>query len=288
MVAVSGGVDSVVLLHLLTTSHQPSAVSLVVAHFDHGMRPDSAGDRRFVQSLAEKYGLPFRYETGQLGSGASEATAREVRYAFLRSELQTQGAQAILTAHHQDDALETAVINMLRGTGRKGLTSLRDQADVRRPLLRYSKQDILDYARRHQLSWREDSSNHDQTYLRNYVRHSLLPKLSAADRKKLLALIVNTGETNQELDALLDAHLEGSELNRAWFAQLPHDVAREVMASWLRHHAVRNFDRKSLERLVVGAKVARPGAQLDVAQGWTLSITHDNLALCSRLDLEHS
>jgi len=309
VVAVSGGVDSVVLLHMLAgepgnsgmagwrdgdasssvhTTIPPShysARALTVAHYDHGMRPDSDSDRQFVQALAESYQLPFVYETGKLGASASEAAAREKRYAFLRSVQKQQAAEAIVTAHHQDDVMETAIINMLRGTGRKGLTSLRDQKEVRRPLLAWSKRDILDYARQHDLQWREDSTNQDQAYLRNYVRLSILPKFNAANRQKLLDLIVDTGETNQELDALLNEQL-GDELDRGWFVKLPHDVAREVLASWLRQHEIRDFDRKTLERLVVGAKVARPDAQLDIAQGWTLSIARNTLALSSRLDLE--
>jgi tRNA(Ile)-lysidine synthetase-like protein len=121
VVAVSGGVDSVVLLDAL--SKLPN-LELVVAHLDHGIREDSIEDRRFVASLAASYGLVFEYGEGRLGSGASEATAREARYNFLRGVKMKHDAKAIITAHHQDDLIETAILNMLRGTGRKGLTSL--------------------------------------------------------------------------------------------------------------------------------------------------------------------
>src|SRR5580704_3560158 len=104
VVAVSGGVDSVVLLHRL--QKQPG-LRLVVAHFDHGMREDSAEDRRFVKALAQAYGAPFVYDEGHLGSGTSEAEAREARYNFLRRVQAASDAQAIVTAHHQDDLLET-------------------------------------------------------------------------------------------------------------------------------------------------------------------------------------
>src|SRR5690606_5271626 len=98
VVAVSGGVDSMVLLDLL---RQKPKLELIVAHFDHGIRPDSAEDRKLVQRVAKHYDLPFVYAEGKLGPKASEALAREARYAFLRRVQAEQGAEAIITAHHQ-------------------------------------------------------------------------------------------------------------------------------------------------------------------------------------------
>src|SRR5438445_4950610 len=109
-VAVSGGVDSVVLLDILAKRDD---LELAVAHFDHGIREDSVEDRHFVEGLAKNYGLPFIYEEGSLGPKSSEAEAREARYKFLRQAQKKAGAKAIITAHHQDDLLETAILNML-------------------------------------------------------------------------------------------------------------------------------------------------------------------------------
>ena len=117
IVAVSGGVDSIVLLDLLANQEK---AKLIVAHFDHGIRNDSRDDRMFVQDLAVRYELPFVYDVGNLGQGASEAKAREARYTFLRGVRQAAGARSIITAHHEDDVLETAILNIMRGTGRKG------------------------------------------------------------------------------------------------------------------------------------------------------------------------
>ena len=122
VLAVSGGVDSMVLLNLL--QQQPD-VQLTIAHFDHGIRTDSADDRRLVQAAARFYGLPVVYHEGQLGADASEATARQARYEFLRTVRLVANAKAIITAHHQDDVLETAILNMLRGTGRRGNRSFK-------------------------------------------------------------------------------------------------------------------------------------------------------------------
>ncbi len=280
LVAVSGGVDSVALLHAL---QKKPGLELVVAHFDHGIRDDSTEDRKFVQALAQDNGLKFVYEEGRLGSQASEAQARDARYTFLRKALKDTDAQAIVTAHHQDDVLETAIINLLRGTGRKGLTSLANQKEIERPLLNIPKRGLIAYAQDQGLQWREDSTNQNTDYLRNYVRHELLPHFDYASRSQLLAIIDTSRTTNSALDNLLIDELELKSdkqgLDRTWFVQLPHSVARETMAAWLRGEGLRDFDSKTLERLVVAAKTADSGKTFDVLHGTTLAIGAQHLAL---------
>lgn len=280
VLAVSGGVDSMALLDLL---RQQAGVKLTVAHFDHGIRSDSHEDRRLVAELARKHGLPFVYDEGNLGAGASEAEARSARYAFLRRVQQATGAKAIITAHHKDDALETAVLNILRGTGRKGLTALSDRHDTRRPLLHISKQQLIDHAREQGLVWREDSTNHNQTYLRNYIRHRIVPRLNKSGREQLSQIITRLHEVNKELDEALtrQLHLQSTarKLDRNWFNSLPHNVSREIMAAWLRANGIRDFDRKTIERLVVLAKVAAAGKQLDIVHGWSIKISTTTLSL---------
>lgn len=205
VVAVSGGVDSMVLLDLL---RQKPRLQLTVAHFDHGIRPDSAEDRKLVQRIAKGYNLPFVYAQGHLGSKASEALAREARYAFLRQVQAEQGARALITAHHQDDMLETAILNLLRGTGRLGLSSLKNRSDLVRPLLDWTKKDIREYAEEHDLVWAEDTTNSDERYLRNYIRHNILSRFTKQGRESLLTHIAQAGKVNDEIDKLLDKDLE--------------------------------------------------------------------------------
>jgi tRNA(Ile)-lysidine synthetase-like protein len=280
VVAVSGGVDSVALLHAL---HDQPGLKLVVAHFDHGIREDSGEDRAFVQELAGRYTLPFVYDQGQLGAGASEAHARAARYGFLHKVQTAGGAGAIITAHHQDDVLETAIINMLRGSGRKGLSSLSSRPGLARPLLSTPKRDLIAYAKDQGLQWREDSTNQNQAYLRNYIRHTILPRFSAKDLDRLLELITSLHKINQELDSLIinQLHLQSvaGKLDRTWFNHLPHDASREVLAAWLRVHGVRDFDSKTLERLVVAAKVAAGGKLFPIRDGVTMQVQTDHLAL---------
>jgi tRNA(Ile)-lysidine synthase len=277
VLAVSGGVDSVVLLDLLS---RLSNVELVVAHFDHGIRANSKDDQIFVEKLASDYRLPFVYGEGRLGANASEAAARQARYEFLDKLRKEHKADAIVTAHHQDDVLETAIINLLRGTGRKGLSALDDRADIRRPLLKTSKSEIINYACQHDLRWREDSTNSDQKYLRNYVRHSIVSRFSEADKQKFLDLLEKSRSDNKELDAILAGQFgDNDNLDRQWFNHLPHAAALEIMAAWLREQGVRDFDSQTLDRLVVAAKTGRDGQKFDVLHGVIMNVGKHNLAL---------
>ena len=165
VVAVSGGVDSVVLLDIL--SKQPD-LELIVAHFDHGVRFDSGIDAIFVAGLAKKYGLKFELKREELGPDVSEDVARTRRYDFLRSVAKKHNAQ-LVTAHHADDVIETIAINLLRGTGWRGLAVL--DSDVVRLLTGVKKSEIIDYANDHKLMWHDDSTNFENKYLRNRVRH---------------------------------------------------------------------------------------------------------------------
>ena len=300
VVAVSGGVDSMTLLDLLVKqakSPQPRVLSqknpssslsahrsqLIVAHFDHGIRPDSGADRQLVQDIAEKHGLPFVFEEGKLGPDVSEATAREARYKFLGKVCKNNGADAIITAHHQDDTLETAIINLLRGTGRSGLSSLKNQPGILRPLLHIPKQELIGYAKAQKLKWNEDSTNKDTKYLRNYVRHVLLPRFSEEDRQTLLTHIQSAQKFNPEISKLL-YHLyvpRGLELGRKIFINLPHDVAKEAMAEWLRGNNIQ-FDRKLLEQITAKAKTLQSGKSIDVDVNYRIEVGKDKLALRTR------
>lgn len=283
VVAVSGGVDSVALLDIL---HKQGDLRLIVAHFDHGIREGSAEDRHFVEQLAATYNIPFTFDEGHLGAGASEAKARDARYAFLRRVKEASGAAAIVTAHHEDDVFETAVLNLLRGTGRKGLSSLKSTDEIYRPLLATPKANLVSYAHANGLEWREDSTNASDDYLRNYIRHNILPKFDPAARAQLRELITQAHEKNIEIDSLLaeQLHLQPSfdVLDRHWFIMLPHVVAKEIVAAWLRSRGITAFDKTLLERAVVAAKMYASGKQIDINARYKILVGRDDLALVPR------
>jgi tRNA(Ile)-lysidine synthase len=288
VVAVSGGVDSVVLLDALHRQSRRGVkpLKLIVAHFDHGVRPDSDLDRQLVQDYAHTFGLPFVYDRGALGSGVSEDVARQARYDFLHRVRRASGARAIITAHHQDDVVETAILNMLRGTGWRGLVSLRSHEGLRRPLLGIPKSRLLVYARSLGLDWREDSTNQDLNYLRNYIRQQVVPKFSEAQRKVFLNHIQRTHKLHNELEIELANHLHihpgVDELDRQWFIMLPHIVAKEVMAAWLRKHDIKDISNKKLERLIVAAKTYENGRMADIDKKYVLRVNKEILALRPR------
>jgi tRNA(Ile)-lysidine synthase len=283
VVAVSGGVDSMALLHMLA---QKPKLKLVVAHFDHGIRPDSKEDRKLVQKVAKHYDLPYVLGLGRLGPKASEEKARNARYAFLRKVMTEQGAEAIITAHHQDDMLETAILNLLRGTGRRGLTSLKSTKDLRRPLLHMTKKDIWDYAADHNLEWREDGTNEDDQYLRNYVRHNILGRFGQEGRESLLKRVERARSINREIDDIIEQDLAkqpaGDQLDRNWYLKLPYAVATEVMVTWLRRNGIGNFDRDLIENLVVAAKTKRPGKLADINANFLLEFGKETIKLLNR------
>lgn len=287
--AVSGGVDSMALLHVLS---RMSELDLVVAHYDHGIRFDSGDDRALVAQVARDYKLPFVYAEGRLGANASEAEARTHRYGFLRQAMREHGAEAIITAHHQDDLLETMLLNMQRGTHRRGLTSLQSTKEIVRPLLDIPKQDLLAYAHKHQLEWREDSTNADPRYRRNHIRQQLMPRLTPLRREALLRLHKQMRKTNVAIDteiaALSQLYNGPKTLDRYQFIMLPHTVAREVMAGYLRAHKAEDVDRTNLELLVARAKTARPHTLHDVDKQLVLEVGQRSLKIVPRLHRKSS
>lgn len=267
VVAVSGGVDSVVLLHKLI---QESSSKLIVAHFDHGIRPESDADARFVEELAKLYGLAFEGARAELGKDASEATARAHRYAFLRAVAAKYNAQ-IVTAHHQDDVIETIAINCQRGTGWRGLAVL--DSHIVRPLLKLSKQDIRDYALMNGLEWVEDETNAEDTYLRNRMRAKINQGLSAETKNRLVKLWEAERTLKQAIDKESKRILDNLEdYTRYFFTHIDETSALELLrAILLRNDA--SLTRPQCQRLLHAIKVARVGSRLEAGEGVTVRFT---------------
>ncbi|MGI9027708.1 MAG: tRNA lysidine(34) synthetase TilS [Candidatus Saccharimonadales bacterium] len=280
VVAVSGGIDSVALLHMLRA--QPG-LELIVGHFNHGIRPDADDDRRFVEGLAHSYGLPFISEAVVLGPKASEETARTHRYAFLRAVREQANATAIVTAHQQDDVIETALLNVMRGTKRRGFVSLQSTSDIQRPLLHMTKQAIRDYALEHNLEWSEDSTNQAMDYLRNRIRGRLHQSLTAQKRQQIMDLLQTISVQNAEIDVLVNEILMKNEtrLEKSKIDIADSEVAAEIMAGWLRRNQT-NFDKKTITRLVNGAKKLRNGAKVDIDKQYYCLLTKHEIVLTPR------
>lgn len=263
IVAVSGGVDSVVLLDKLVRqrSHE-----LVVAHFDHGIRPDSADDARFVAALARFYSLPFVVKREELGTTASEELARNRRYAFLREQAKKHDA-AIVTAHHADDVIETIAINLLRGTGWRGLSVL-DAPEVVRPQLDTTKAAIYAYALEHQLEWVEDATNTSNQYLRNRMRRKISKLLTDDQRRHALELWRAQVAIKRHVDGLLTTYLHtDATYSRYDLIVTDWAVAIELLRAMIIQRAGVSPTRPQLERALIAVKTALPGTVYDVGGG---------------------
>ena len=181
LLAVSGGLDSVVLAHLFRLAGLPFAI----AHCNFQLRgAESDEDAAFVRGLADIWAVPFFVTTFETSSYAVEnglstqVAARDLRYAWFAEICLEEGFEQVATAHHLNDSVETLLLHLVRGTGIKGLRGIPPKnAQVIRPLLFATREEILDFAREHQIGWREDSSNASDDYTRNFIRHQIVPRM---------------------------------------------------------------------------------------------------------------
>lgn len=181
LLAVSGGLDSMVLVHLF----QQLKFDFGIAHCNFQLRGmESFGDQDFVKAYANTNQIPFfltQFDTQAFATDyklSTQVAARELRYNWFQELLETEKYDYILTAHHADDNLETFIINLSRGTGLEGFTGIPKQnGTVIRPILIFSRKEIENYAKENNMEWREDSSNASDKYIRNKIRHHIVPLL---------------------------------------------------------------------------------------------------------------
>jgi tRNA(Ile)-lysidine synthase len=289
IVAVSGGVDSVVLLDLLSGHASELGLSIAVAHVDHGIQSDSPTVRQAVAALAKKYQLPFEVTELHLGPQASETDARRARYAWLREVQRRRGATYLVTAHHQDDQIETVLLRTLRGSAPAGLAGIgrRARGGLVRPLLPFTRRELLEYATARNLPVHDDPANRDPRHLRSWVRTTLLPLLSerlgSALRGDLLALGRHAASDRAAWDRVLDLTPElGLVVEGESFAVARKSVARydnALSVALLRAAARRAglvLGPTRARRLVVLAG-GQSGRRLPLGDGWTAEVAFDQL-----------
>ncbi len=215
LLAVSGGIDSMVLLHLF----EQSGFEYGVAHCNFQLRgEESDGDERFVREYVQMHGIPSFFETfdteeyARISGISIEMAARELRYAFFERIRRENNYDRIVTAHHQDDLIETFFLNLSRKTGIKGLTGIKEKSGyLIRPLLLAGREEIEQYAAQNYLDYREDSTNNEVVYQRNFLRHKILPlfnELNPAFKKNLLASIDNLRDAEQVYTSVLNRDKE--------------------------------------------------------------------------------
>lgn len=268
VVAVSGGVDSVVLLDRL---FKLADRELIVAHFDHGIRPESDADARFVSGLAEMYNLPFETKREELGANASEERARTSRHNFLKEVANKYGAN-IATAHHVDDVIETIAINCQRGTGWRGLAVLSGHY-IERPLLEMNKKNIRRYALENKLEWVEDETNATDAYLRNRFRFRINAHLNEDAKINILRLWRQQNLLKRAIDAETEVLVgDRDEYSRYFFTHVDDASASELLRAILQKNELA-LTRPQRERVLHAVKTAKPGALFEAGGGLRLQFT---------------
>jgi tRNA(Ile)-lysidine synthase len=291
VVAVSGGLDSCVLFHLLRFATAPRP-DLVAAHFDHRMRAGSEEDAEWVRGLCRAWGVPVRIGHAD-DVPASEGVARLARYGFFDSVRREIGAVRLLTAHHADDQAETVLFRVLRGTGIEGLRGIpsRREPGVVRPLLDFWRRELESYARAVHLSWREDPSNENVGYARNAIRRRFLPDAEAQvapeARRALVRLSAIAAENEAAWAAVLPDLLSGLDVVRtgsvvSWSREAVaslHPTLRGRVVRWLAAEAGRVLDEAGTRRAVDFATSSRSGSRIDLGGGIQLRRELDRLVL---------
>ena len=210
IVAVSGGADSVALLDLLQAVAAERGLALVVAHADHQMQRGSGDVGKLVRALADRCGLPFELGQLALGADATETTARVARYAWLREVQRRCAARYLVTAHHQDDQVETVLLRVLRGSAPAGLAGIpaRARGGLVRPLLAFTRAELVAHVAAQRLAVHEDPANRDPRHLRSWIRLELLPlierRLGVASRADLLRLARAAAQERRAWGRLLE------------------------------------------------------------------------------------
>jgi tRNA(Ile)-lysidine synthase len=277
LIGVSGGRDSVALLHALVGAGYRR---LIVCHLDHRLRPDSPSDARFVAALAKEWNLRAEIGSENVATRAKrhqqslETAAREARRAFFAKVARARGCPRVFLAHHADDQAETFLFNLFRGAGVTGLGAMRsissgqNDLEFARPLLAIWREEIDAYIAAHHLEFREDLSNTDPRFTRNRLRHEIIPALSAAFGRDVRSAVWRAAEILRDEDEFLTTlpapQPIAAELNVRELREQPVALQRRLLHRWLKGGGIAQvgFDEVELVRALIEgtrAKANLPG-----------------------------
>ncbi len=301
--ALSGGLDSCVLLHLLVQLRPQLPFELRAIHVHHGLQHQADSWQNFCEELCNGYDTPLKsvHLTLNVDSGESlEAVAREARYQAMADQMRE--GELLLTAQHRDDQAETLLLQLLRGSGPAGLASMPplarfDPGWLARPLLDCTRQSLEEYARRHDLTWQEDPSNQDQRFDRNFIRHQVMPllrsrwpaaatTLSRAARFSGEMLMLVREEAEEDLAKARTK--DGDTLSISALKQLNSVRLRNLLRHWISASGAPLPSSKKLVRMEQEAVHGRIDAVPLISwEGWEVRRYRDRLFLnpAQRIDL---
>jgi len=292
VVAVSGGLDSVVLLHLLRFTPGLPDLRLTAAHVDHGMRDGSAGDARWVVGLARAWDVPLSSLTAETVP-ASEDEARSLRYTFYDEVRRQTDARWVVTAHHADDQVETVLFRIARGTGLRGLRGIPEfrEPGIWRPLLPFRRSELEAYAAAMGLAWREDPTNAGAEFARNALRHHVIPVLeeevAPGTRDAVLRLARLAREEEDAWESLIPTLLaslsqEQSEgetsIHRGAFVEYHAGVRGRILRTLVRQSGG-HLDASGTRIAVEFTSSGESGKAVRITGGWELRRELDRIVL---------
>jgi tRNA(Ile)-lysidine synthase len=264
LVAVSGGLDSSVLLHVLARVSRLLGIQVEVAHVDHGTRGESSErEALWVKVLAERLHLKLHALRVVSPSRANQLELRGLRRKALAELARDLGCSSISTAHHADDNAETFLMRAMSGTGAQGLAGIRPRDGVWiKPLLWATRSELEDYARAHRMAWVEDPSNERNLYFRNHLRHVLIPQLETAragSLKNLARAAERMEEEESAWDSWIENQLEGpcETLSVAWLERWPEPLQRRILRFWLKRLGIETAPQL-VEALLKGGELVHP------------------------------
>lgn len=287
LVAVSGGVDSMVMLdQLLKIQKKYKKIQLACAYVHHGQTGNRITDSyrkksfEFVQKTCESLGLEFHTnKVKKVSRDQSEDQLRSIRLKFLEG---VSGFDYIATAHHQDDVAETLLLRLIRGTGSQGLQVL-DFQEGRwvRPIIFWTKEDVLKYAHKARLSWVEDPSNKSDKYLRNWVRNTWLKDLETRQKggaqnlkNSLLRVREELASSQMALDDL-SRHIEGDRIQKTSFLYLNRSEKKTVLAQYLRSRGIRGYGGTHIDEILKRLDSPRKNITFELLKCiWTIDTEH--------------
>jgi tRNA(Ile)-lysidine synthase len=287
LVAVSGGVDSMVLLHAAAAVREPR--QLVVATFDHASGPHSAAAVELVQRVAMSAGIPVIVGRGESIERPSEASWRDARLAFLRAAAAETSA-VICMAHTFDDQVETVLFREIRGAGTRGLAGLAVSGSILRPLLGFRRAEIADYARATGVEWVDDPTNVDRAFTRNRLRHDVIPALRDA-RPSIEAELADLGDRaaqwRVQVEAAVDERIQFEadpaagilEVSRESLAGYPDDVLAIIWPALLGRIGLA-ADWRGTRRLVAFTTRGSTGQRIQLSGGWTVYRRRRGFEVC--------
>lgn len=302
--ALSGGVDSIVLFHLLTTTYKDSYKELVVFHINHGLRVESTEEELFVRKLTNEKNIKIHIAQLDLQNKnrpshiSEEMLARKLRYEHFEKFAKLENITTILTAHHKNDCVENILFRLLTGRGTNSTLSIEERAiinnlTVLRPCLNNLKEDIIDFAKKKNLTYYDDISNFNTDYSRNYIRHEIVPLLNTVNNASLDNL-VNFANNYKELNEFFSFKLKETiksldciitvdkiKINFAKFLKLsPLEKSRLVEHFILENFQIFDVSKKAISTIVTHLNEFSGNVSFDLKDNLKIIKEYQTLTIC--------